>query len=197
MRMSADNFMAPALIALTDEDRGVTAKDQLSQMPAGGMVLIRRRNQEHALDDAQTIATTAARQGVLVSVSLNKPPKSVTSLPIDGVHIPEHGLKNWRRVDLMRLSPRFISASAHGWVGIRRAAQAGVDAVLLSAVFATQSHPNQRALGLYRFATLVEAAPIPIYALGGMTFNRSRRTAAVGSIGIAGIGIFAASGQAD
>ncbi len=186
--MSGGTAVWPSVIALTDEDRRATALDQIARVPAGGMLLIRRRHQAAAFNDAAEIAATATERGIMISVSLSTPPKS---LPVDGVHIPEHALKNWRHADLVRLSPSFVSASAHDWTGIRKAAAVGVDAILVSAVFATKSHPNRSALGLYRFAALMQASPIPVYALGGMTYDRSRRTAAVGAVGFAGIGLFA------
>ena len=186
--------MWPSMIALTDEDRGVTALHQIVTVPAGGMFLIRRRDQASALDEAAGIATKAAQKGVLVSVSLSTPPES---LPADAVHIPERALKNWRRVDLARLNPSFVSASAHGWSGIRKAAILGVDAILLSPVFATKSHAIGKNLGLFGFAALVRAAPMPVYALGGMTVARGKRTASIGAIGIAGIGLFAEPVKAD
>tara|TARA_R110001599_G_scaffold55401_5_gene153322 strand:- start:39271 stop:39840 length:570 start_codon:yes stop_codon:yes gene_type:complete len=185
--MSGSTGVWPSVIALTDEDRRATALDQIARVPAGGMLLIRRRHQAAAFNDAAAIAATAAERGIMISVSLSTPPKS---LPVDAVHIPEHALKNWRRADLVRLNPSFVSASAHGWTGISKAAAVGVDAVLVSTVFATKSHPNHSALGLYRFAALVQASPIPVYALGGMTYDRSRRTTAVGAAGFAGIGLF-------
>ena len=192
--MSGPAFACPSVIVLTDEDRTATALEQIAGAPTGSMLLIRRRQQDAALNDAVAIAATAAERGIMVSVSLSTPPKS---LPVDAVHIPENALKNWRRTDLMRLNPLFISASAHGWSGIQKAAAVGVDAVLVSAVFTTKSHPDRSALGLYRFAALVQAASIPVYALGGMTYRQSRLTAAVGAVGFAGIGLFAAAGQAD
>ncbi len=183
----------PSVIALTDEDRAPDASAQMAGVPRGGAVLIRRRDQDRALCDATALAADAAAQGILVSVSLSTPPRS---LPAAGLHIPESALQHWRRTDLARLCPMFVTASAHGWAGIHKAAALGVDAVLLSAVFPTDSHPTRAALGLFRFAALVRDAPMPVYALGGMTCQRGRRTGALGAIGVAGIGGFARPGLA-
>ena len=58
---------------------------------------------------------------------------------------------------------------------IATAARARADAVLLSPVFATRSHPGGRALGPLRFLMLARQSPLPVIALGGMTRQRAAR----------------------
>ena len=58
-----------------------------------------------------------------------------------------------------------------------------VDAVLISPVFATNSHGGASGIGLQRFATLARISNRPAIALGGMTaarFPLARRYGAVG-----------------
>jgi thiamine-phosphate pyrophosphorylase len=74
---------------------------------------------------------------------------------------------------------------------LRRAAAIGADAALLSPVFATASHPGAPALGPLAFAVLAGKAPLPVYALGGMTSENARRLNGARLAGIAGIGLFA------
>ena len=64
-------------------------------------------------------------------------------------------------------------AAAHSLRELRCAA--GADAVLLSPVFPTRSHPGAKALGPLRFRLLAARAPAPVIALGGMTSDRARR----------------------
>lgn len=73
----------------------------------------------------------------------------------------------------------------HDLAEIRRARRA--EAVLLSPVFATRSHPGARALGSVRFRLLAARAPAPVIALGGMD---ARRAAAIGASRWAGIDAF-------
>lgn len=61
------------------------------------------------------------------------------------------------------------------------AERAGVDAVFVSPVFATRSHPGARVLGRIGLARLVRGSRVPAIALGGMTAARAR-----GLPGIAG-----------
>jgi thiamine-phosphate pyrophosphorylase len=65
-------------------------------------------------------------------------------------------------------------ATAHDEAEIAAAASAGAQAVMLSPVFATRSHPGGEALGAQRFLTLARLSPIPVIALGGMDPDRAR-----------------------
>jgi thiamine-phosphate pyrophosphorylase len=64
-------------------------------------------------------------------------------------------------------------AAAHSLRELRRIGRA--DAVLLSPVFPTRSHPGARALGPLRFRLLAARSPVPVIALGGMDPRRARR----------------------
>jgi thiamine-phosphate pyrophosphorylase len=52
------------------------------------------------------------------------------------------------------------------------------DAVVLSPVFATRSHPGATPLGPLRFRLLARRAGLPVIALGGMDARRARRIGA-------------------
>ena len=73
-------------------------------------------------------------------------------------------------------------ATAHSLREIAMAARAGADAVLLSPVFATRSHPGGRALGPLRFLMLARQSPLPVIALGGMTRQRAARLSSAGPV---------------
>ena len=65
-------------------------------------------------------------------------------------------------------------ASAHGGDELQAASAAGVDAVFLSPVFPTRSHPGAPVLGVHGFHVLAMQASVPVIALGGMTAERAR-----------------------
>ncbi|MFZ1742210.1 MAG: thiamine phosphate synthase [Pontixanthobacter sp.] len=65
--------------------------------------------------------------------------------------------------------------TAHDWKEIVAADRAGADAILLSPVFATRSHPEAKPLGRTRFRMLAQKAKAPVIALGGMNAQRARR----------------------
>ncbi len=71
------------------------------------------------------------------------------------------------------------------------AERAGVDAIFVSPVFATRSHPGAAALGRVRFGLLVRGARVPVIALGGMTAARARTLRPFGIAGWAAIDAWA------
>jgi thiamine-phosphate pyrophosphorylase len=83
--------------------------------------------------------------------------------------------------------PPILTAAAHGWRGVARARRLGADAVVLSPVFPTASHPGAPALGLLRWAALARRAGRPVVALGGLHGGNARRlpawVAALAAIG--------------
>jgi thiamine-phosphate pyrophosphorylase len=66
-------------------------------------------------------------------------------------------------------------ASAHSLREIGVANRARADAVLLSPVFPTRSHPGALALGPMRFRLLAAHAKMPVIALGGMNARTASR----------------------
>jgi len=68
-------------------------------------------------------------------------------------------------------------ATAHDLSEIGMANQLGADAIMLSPVFPTRSHPGARTLGPTRFRLLASRARSPVIALGGMTRRKARRLA--------------------
>lgn len=100
-----------------------------------------------------------------------------------GLHLPEGGRPP------RRPRPRgfLVTMAAHSLPALRRARALGVDAVLLSPVFPTASHPGAATLGPLRFAALVRLAALPVYALGGVTATTARRLMASGAVGFAAI----------
>jgi thiamine-phosphate pyrophosphorylase len=98
----------------------------------------------------------------------------------EGVYGPARALTP-RRAGLIRL------ASAHDLAELGVAARLGADAVLLSPVFPTRSHPGAAGLGPVRFLLLARRSRLPVIALGGMTARRAR---ALGWLRWAGIDAF-------
>ncbi|GGC27904.1 hypothetical protein GCM10011504_02600 [Siccirubricoccus deserti] len=83
-----------------------------------------------------------------------------------------------------------LLAAAHGRAGLARARRLGADAVLLSPVFPTASHPGAPALGPLRWAALAARGGRPAVALGGVAGGNAGRLPAR-TAGLAAIGGFA------
>ena len=69
---------------------------------------------------------------------------------------------------------RVFLATAHNLREIGQANRRGADAVLLSPVFPTRSHPNAQPLGGARFRLLARYSKFPVIALGGITRHRAK-----------------------
>ncbi|MDF7777921.1 thiamine phosphate synthase, partial [Sphingomonas sp. AOB5] len=65
-------------------------------------------------------------------------------------------------------------ASAHSRREAIAAIRRGADALFVSPVFATRSHPGAPALGRVRFGLMVQGLGVPVIALGGMNARRMR-----------------------
>lgn len=94
------------------------------------------------------------------------------------LHLPQWALATSRPAGAGR--PRLISTSAHNIREIYRAAQYGAHWVLISPVFATNSHPKAKALGPTRFAMLAKSAqnlglrPIALGGIHGTNYRQLR-----------------------
>ncbi|MBS35812.1 MAG: thiamine phosphate synthase superfamily [Thiotrichales bacterium] len=103
----------------------------------------------------------------------------------DGVHLTS---KQLFAFDKRPLPSRFlVSASCHDAQELERAVAIGADFVTLSPVTPTDSHPDVEAMGWKRFAELVDACPIPVYALGGVARSELSEARQRGAQGVAGI----------
>lgn len=93
----------------------------------------------------------------------------------------------------MRPAPGLIvTAACHDARELACAAAAGADAAFLSPVFATHSHPGAEHLGVGKFRARAAAAPIPVYALGGVDEAQAGRLAGPNVAGFGAISAFAA-----
>ncbi len=64
-------------------------------------------------------------------------------------------------------------ATAHNERELAEANRYGADAVMLSPVFPTRSHPDGTILGAEKFLQLANTSTIPVIALGGMNEERA------------------------
>lgn len=120
--------------------------------------------QEHELRTFAARAMAAARHhGARMLV--NGRVDIACELDADGVHLTA--------AQLMKLGSRpagfqLVGASCHHAQELARAAEIGVDFVVLGTVLPTPSHPGVAGLGWNRFKALIRDFPLPVYALGGM-----------------------------
>ena len=135
-------------------------------------MLFRHRRANERVRVGPRLAAGCRRRGLVLLVSAD--PLLAQAVRADGVHWPEARLKGVRTCN-----PRWIeTASAHSRAAIARAASMGVDAAILSTVFDSGSASAGKPMGALRFRLVARAAPLPVYALGGVTPHNAARAMA-------------------
>jgi thiamine-phosphate pyrophosphorylase len=164
------------LVLMTD-DRKADWAGAATRLPRGSMVVVRSC-------DAKKRAALAETLHGLAPLLIADDPALALEIGAAGLHLPQARMKeahHWRR----RRPDWIITSSAHSLAALLHAH--ALDAVFLSPVFATTSHAETRALNPVRAAFIAAAAPVPVYALGGITARNAPLLASAFS-GIAAIG---------
>lgn len=184
-----DGGRLPALIAMSDAERMPDPVAAALALPKGSAIILRHYEMDASARHDLAVALVRACRPRNVRVLIGDDPSLARAIGAAGVHLPEHSVQRgrslwrlWRRPDWL------VTAAAHSPAAMARARQAGVDAILLSPVFATKSHPDARSLGVLRFTGFCRASPLPVYALGGISAPTVRFLRGSGAMGIAAIG---------
>lgn len=118
-------------------------------------------------------------------VILNGAVELADRIGADGVHLNSRVLRSTTARPLP--AGRLVAASCHTPNELAHAAAIGADFAMLSPVLPTRSHPDAEPLGWTRFAEWVEAATLPVFALGGMRPELLAEAWKHGGQGVAGI----------
>ena len=117
--------------------------------------------------------------------------KLAEDIKAHGVHFPEYMIKkknkiNWVIVKNIKLRKKWIITTAvHSLQAIKNAEFFDIDAALLSPVFSSKSHPNEKNLGINKFSKIVKKTKLPIYALGGINIKNIKSLLRTDIIGYA------------
>lgn len=174
----------PALWLLSDTQHLHNPRDALLRLPAGSGFIFRHYEHSNRETMARTLLRLCRKRRIVFLLAGDW--RMALRIDADGAHFPQ-GLAHQARA-IRRVKPdAMVTVAAHGLRSMHRAHQFGADAILLSPVFATQSHPGAATLGPVRFAKLTRGARAPVIALGGIHANNARRLRGSGAAGIAGI----------
>lgn len=169
----------PRLWLLSDARNDAALLRALARLPRGSGVIFRHYHLPPVQRRARFDAVRRACRALGLVAVLAGTAAVARRWGADGAYGP--GGRIGRRCGGLRLG------TAHSLREIARAARDGADAVLLSPVHPTRSHPGGAALGPVRFAVLARQSLVPVIALGGMTRRRAARLPVHGWAAIDGL----------
>ncbi len=171
---------------MTDSDRLPDPEWAIRALPPGAGVVLRERDAQRRKVFATQLAPLCRRRRLILLIAADW--RLACRIGADGVHLSEatarSGLRRWHAV---RRRGLLVTTAAHSPRALRQAGVLGLDAVLLSPVAITGSHPLARPLGPLRFARWAALSPLPIYALGGVSAKVARRLLPARPAGFAAI----------
>lgn len=121
---------------------------------------------------------------VVVNVALWKNLNPLQQQAVAAIHLKQSQLMQLQKGDLT-VGCRYIAA-CHDQNSAEHAQRIGCDAILLSPVLETLSHPNSPSLGWEQFHLITQNIHLPVFALGGLQLNDLAIAQSYGAYGIAG-----------
>ncbi|MFM6958505.1 MAG: thiamine phosphate synthase [Acinetobacter sp.] len=165
----------------------IKINDQIDALPQSNAQLYWRvqtgeiekiEQQLRTLNDAQ-------RQKLILNIDLWRELNTALQTEIDTIHLKQSQLMGLNKGELI-IGKRFIAA-CHDAVSLQHAHHIGCDAVFLSPVNSTETHPNAKVLGWDDFAVLAKDSDIPVFALGGVAPENLEQAQKHHAYGLAGI----------
>lgn len=158
----------PQLWLLSDARNDASLENALRRLPRGSAFVYRHY---HLGDRArwrrfQTLRKLCLSRGHLVILADSA--LTAREWGADGIYGAPRALYP-RRHGLIAV------ATAHDMRELGDANRVGADAVMLSPVFSTRTHPGASTLGPLRFRMLAARAQMPVIALGGMNRDKAGR----------------------
>ncbi|WP_282009595.1 thiamine phosphate synthase [Brevundimonas aveniformis] len=175
----------PPLLFLTDPERTPEPWVQAARLPPGAGVVFRAFGRADQRAVGARLAEVCRAHGLIFLVGADE--ELAGDLGADGLHLPERNLGQAVAVRARRPGWR-LTGSAHSPAALAAAGQAGLDAALLSPVFASHSPSAGAPLGVDRFRAWTQRAGLPVYALGGVTRETAPELADSRACGLAAVG---------
>lgn len=169
-------YLPPALF-LTDPKRVPDPVAVVPTLPHGVGVIYRHFGAKDRGDMAAKLRAVCNQDNRLLLIAAD--PDLAREVGADGVHWPEvrlHQARQWRGRFFLQ------TASAHSIRAIHRIDRAGLDAALVSTVFASQSPSASSAMGAHRFRQIAQTNLLPVYGLGGICAQNAEAIARSGGL---------------
>lgn len=167
---------------LTDPARITDPIATVIALPKGWGVIYRHFGEPNRAAIAHELSDICRAHGLTLLIAGDS--ALAHAVGADGVHWP-----NKRLAELHSSSHTFrlITSSAHSHEELTRAVIAGADAIIYSAVFASESPSAQQPIGPAQFCQLAASSSVPLIGLGGITAENAAQIAPHGFASISGI----------
>lgn len=187
-RLNAKNTKLPALLLMTDAERLPDPSALIPQLPRNSAIIVRHFSYFKKKELINKINLLCRKHKVKLLVSDNL--SLCLSYGLDGVHFSEKTIKKYASCGrLTKPKPDLIfTAACHSKTALIASERMNMDAVLLSPVFSTKSHPKARCLKAFGFSSLKGKSALHTYALGGINPKTAKRLINSQAVGFAGIG---------
>tara|TARA_R110002072_G_scaffold90500_3_gene202395 strand:+ start:25755 stop:26783 length:1029 start_codon:yes stop_codon:yes gene_type:complete len=173
-------FITPAYTSILDAEKSLD-----SALSKQAELIYLRQPQLGQISYASWVEALLLRKPELSAKLVYQFAETLDEYPGAGVHLSQS-----RSLSLKTrpVSKKFwFAMSCHNQSEIERAVEQGADFITLSPVLPTLSHPDHADMGWEEFKYLVLNAEVPVYGLGGLSFNDESSLIATGAQGMAGI----------
>ena len=165
----------------------IKISDQVDELPKTNSQMYLRIESKDIEKLQQQLIKLSEQQllKLIVNVDVWQQLNTVLQEKIKTVHLKQSQLMQLKKGDLV-VAKRYIAA-CHDAVSVQHAHQIGCDAIFLSPVNPTATHPNSKVLGWDGFAALAQKSDIPVFALGGVAPADLEQAQKHNAYGLAGI----------
>jgi thiamine-phosphate pyrophosphorylase len=181
----------PPLIFITDSGRIPNPTSIIPKLPIGTLVIIRDYNHPDRKQYVHTVAQACHHFHIPFLIA-GADTELATQTKASGIHLPEY--ENHQATSIRTHFPNWwVTSSIHSEKNIPLTNTLPLDAILISPVFSTPSHPDALPLGISTIDRLTKLSIHPAYALGGITTKTSPHLLQSKLCGLACIGAFSAT----
>ncbi|WP_109440333.1 NUDIX domain-containing protein [Acinetobacter haemolyticus] len=165
----------------------IKISDRLSALPQSDAQFYWRNEKLNLVEVQQQLLTLSDDQlnKLIINFSLWQQLDSELQTKIQTIHLKQSQLMSFHKGELI-VGKRFIAA-CHDAVSLKHAHDIGCDAVFLSPVNPTETHPEAKVLGWDGFSELAQNSDIPVFALGGVKLADMQQAQKHDAYGLAGI----------
>jgi len=174
----------PFLLFMTDETRMNDPIPAIKMLPRGAGVILRHYDLPKREALARELLTICRLRGLVLLIAGDL--KLAKRLGC-GAHLPEGLARKLPSSPAGFIKDHLLTVAAHSPRAIAKAKMLNADALLLSPVFPTRSHPGAKTVGASQFRLWISRGRVPAYALGGVDITTSRTICVDGVAGFAGI----------